>query len=79
MKISEKQAIKVSEGLGVFLDKPELREFRRGVVVELEHTGTIKKFARPGYDELEIAGSIALDHLRELPDYYTRLKKMEGG
>jgi hypothetical protein len=41
-------------------------ELMMGDVVELEHT-----------DNPIIARRITLDHLTELPDYYTRLKKME--
>ena len=41
-------------------------EFSKGIEVEREHT-----------DDLHEAGRIALDHLREFPDYYTRLLKME--
>lgn len=43
-------------------------ELKAGVLVELEHT-----------NDPELAEEIAKDHLRELPDYYTRLKKMEEG
>lgn len=42
-------------------------ELAMGVEVELEHTKSRK-----------VAREIALDHLNELPDYYTRLKKMEN-
>jgi len=41
-------------------------ELSMGIDVEKEHTS----------DE-SVAKEIALDHLKELPDYYTRLKKME--
>jgi hypothetical protein len=41
-------------------------ELAMGVEIEKEHT-----------DDPEIAKRIALDHLAEIPDYYTRLKKME--
>lgn len=37
-----------------------------GVKVELEHTS-----------DKAVATEIALDHLSELPDYYTKLKKVE--
>ena len=37
-----------------------------GIEIEFEHT-----------NDQEIAKQIALDHLAEIPDYYTRLKKME--
>lgn len=43
------------------------RELELGMDVELEHT-----------DDEDMAREIALDHLDELPDYYTRLRKMEG-
>lgn len=51
---------------GVTEDDVDSEELRMGIEVEYEHTT----------DE-ETAKRIALDHLAELPDYYTRLKKME--
>lgn len=39
-----------------------------GVRVEMEHTNNEK-----------IAREIAIDHLMELPDYYSKLSKMESG
>tara|TARA_R110000822_G_scaffold89598_8_gene207405 strand:+ start:268 stop:579 length:312 start_codon:yes stop_codon:yes gene_type:complete len=42
------------------------KEIELGVNIELEHT-----------DSKKLAKEITLDHLIELPDYYTRLKKME--
>jgi len=41
-------------------------EVKMGIDVEMEHT-----------DNKKIAKRIALDHLAEFPDYYTRLLKME--
>jgi hypothetical protein len=43
-------------------------EWRKGISVEMEHAKSFR-----------IAKEIALDHLLELPDYYTRLEKMEKG
>jgi len=37
-----------------------------GINIELEHT-----------DDVAIAMEIAIDHLEEISDYYTQLKKME--
>lgn len=45
--------------------KPE--ELKMGIEVEKEHT--------PDKDVAEV---IALSHLAEMPDYYSKLKKMEG-
>jgi hypothetical protein len=41
-------------------------ELAKGIKIESEHT-----------DDPEIAKAIAKDHLKEIPDYYTRLDKME--
>ena len=41
-------------------------QIKRGIEVEMEHT------SNPA-----VAKRIALDHLAEIPDYYTRLDKME--
>lgn len=43
------------------------KELAMGKKVEVEHV-----------NDPDIAERIALDHLTELPDYYTRLMKMEG-
>lgn len=50
-----------------FTDKDaDAKELEMGIKVEYEHT-----------DNADIAKRIALDHLAEFPDYYTRLAKME--
>jgi hypothetical protein len=41
-------------------------QLKMGIAAEMEHT-----------DDPKIAEKIALDHLAEIPDYYTRLEKME--
>ena len=41
-------------------------QLKLGIAVEMEHT-----------NDKKIAKEIAMDHLVELPDYYTRLKKIE--
>ena len=55
----------------------DLEQFRMGLDVELEH-GTRDPETDVTGDDPEITGKIALAHLRELPDYYTRLAVMEG-
>ena len=42
-------------------------QLKMGIDIEKEHS-----------DDIEIRTRIAKDHLSEIPDYYTRLKKMEG-
>jgi len=41
-------------------------QLEMGIKVEMEHTSN-----------KDISKKIALDHLAEIPDYYTRLRKME--
>lgn len=60
------QARRILASLGQVGAGFDLGEFRLGVETEQEHTSDLMQ-----------AGRIALDHLREFPDYYTRLMKME--
>jgi hypothetical protein len=43
------------------------KQLSMGIKIELEHT-----------DDEDLAREIAMDHLAEIPDYYTRLKRMES-
>lgn len=65
-KVDKATAKKIGDDLGVDWSKVDAEEFRVGIEVEQEHT-----------DELPKSAQIALDHLAEIPDYYTRLIKME--
>ncbi|MDH4147465.1 MAG: amino acid permease, partial [Acidimicrobiia bacterium] len=53
-----------------------LEEFRRGMEVELEH-GRADPDTNISDDDLLVTAKIALAHLNEIPDYYTRLAEME--
>src|SRR6266567_3844011 len=55
----------------------DVEQFRAGMDVELEH-GLRDPTTDVTNDEPIVTGKIALAHLRELPDYYTRLARMEG-
>ncbi len=57
-------------------DKFDVEQFRRGMDVELEH-GTVDSNTNVSDDDPLTTGKIALAHLNEFPDYYTRLDKME--
>ena len=54
----------------------DLEQFRMGLAIELEH-GTQDPATNVTNDDETITGKIALAHLREIPDYYTRLAAME--
>jgi hypothetical protein len=51
-------------------------EFRSGMDVELEH-GLHDPSTNVTDDDPVVTGKIALAHLNEFPDYYTRLGRME--
>ncbi len=62
---------KIGEKIGVDFNKVDVNELARGIQVEFEHEDLI------GKDPI-LSAKIALKHLEEFPDYYTRLKKMEN-
>ena len=70
------QAKTIGEQLSIRWDKFDLEQFRAGFGVELEH-GTINQTTNVSNDDPLMTGRIALAHLTEFPDYYTRLAKLE--
>ena len=72
-----KQAKTLGEQLGVRWDRFDLEQFRAGFAVELEH-GTVNQRTNVTNDDPLMTGKIALAHLTEFPDYYTRLGKLEA-
>jgi len=70
------QAKQVGDKLGIKWDKWDVEQFRMGMDVELEH-GTVDPHTNVTNDDPAITGKIALAHLNEFPDYYTRLYEME--
>jgi hypothetical protein len=68
----------VGEQLGIdWASSPfDVEQFRAGMDVELEHGSRDPATDVTGDDRL-LTGKIALAHLNEFSDYYTRLEKME--
>jgi hypothetical protein len=71
------KAQEIGENLGIAWDKFDVEQFRRGMDVELEH-GARDAETNVTNDDPLTTGKIALAHLNEYPDYYTRLDKMEA-
>jgi hypothetical protein len=73
------RAAEVAAGLGVDFGAEEFdeKQFAAGMNVELEH-GSADPATNVTNDDPTITGKIALAHLREFPDYYIRLAKMEA-
>lgn len=71
------EARKIGEQIGVDFTKFDLEEFRKGLAIELEHGSHDPETNVTNSDPL-LTGKIAWAHLKEIPDYYTRLDKMES-
>lgn len=70
------EAKQIGEQLGIDWTKFNEEQFRMGLDVELEH-GTVDPHTNITNNDPIMIGKIALAHLNELTDYYTRLKEME--
>lgn len=70
------QAKKLGEDLGINWSKFDVEQFRMGLDVELEH-GIRDTQTNVTNNDPIITAKIALAHLNEFPDYYTRLEVME--
>jgi hypothetical protein len=72
------EARRVGERIGIdWSSAPfDVEQFRIGMNVELEH-GLHDPETNVSDDDPLVTGKIALAHLNEFSDYYTRLEKME--
>ncbi len=70
------EARRIGDQIGVDWNAFDLEEFRMGLAVELEHGIHDPQTNVTGDDEIA-TGKIALAHLKEIRDYYTRLLAME--
>lgn len=74
MKFSMKDALVLMKKLNIKgIDEDE---FLQGLIVEMEH-GKRYPECNVTNDDPIMTAKIAWAHLKELPDYYTRLNKME--
>jgi len=76
-QISSDEARRIGDSLGIDWSHVALEQFRRGLLVELEH-GTKDPETNVTNDDMILTGKIALAHLKEFPDYYTRLAALEA-
>jgi hypothetical protein len=71
------EARRVGDEIGVDWEKFDLELFRAGMDVEFEH-GSHDPQTDVTHDDPIVTGKIALAHMKEFPDYYVRLAKMEA-
>jgi len=70
------EAKSIGDSIGIDFNIYDIEQFRKGLTIELEH-GANDPDTNVTNDDLSITGKIAWAHLKEIPDYYTRLEKME--
>ncbi len=75
---SASDAERIGQAIGIFWSESpfDVEQFRMGLDVELEH-GRHDPATNVTDDDELVTGKIALAHLNEFSDYYTRLAKME--
>jgi len=69
-EVTDELVDSLADQLGVDFEEFSREEFKAGLEVEQEHWDVTK--GNP-----LITAQIALAHMKELPDYYARLEKME--
>ncbi|TFH08271.1 MAG: hypothetical protein E4H08_08070 [Candidatus Atribacteria bacterium] len=75
--VSLAEARAIGKTLEIDWDRIDLDQFRRGIEVEYEH-GVHDSETNVTNDDPTMTGKIAWAHLKEIPDYYSRLDRMEA-
>jgi hypothetical protein len=75
-RTTREEARSVGDSIGVDWERFDLEQFRAGMDVEYEHGSHDPQTDVTGDDPI-ITGKIALAHMKEFPDYYERLERME--
>ena len=75
-RTTTEQARLVGDEIGVDWDRFDVEQFRFGMDVEFEHGSRDPQTDVTGDDPI-LTGKIALAHMKEFPDYYERLERME--
>ena len=77
-RITTDEARRIGDQIGIdWASAPfDVEQLRAGMEVELEH-GAHDPATDVTGDDPVVTGKIALAHLKEFPDYYTRLERME--
>ena len=68
------EAKKIGDTLGIDWKQFDVEEYRKGLDIEIEHGAHDPETDVTGDDPL-LTGKIAWAHLKEFPNYYTRLLK----
>jgi len=72
----DQEAKEIGDQINIDWSRVNIKEFKAGLAVELEH-GSHDATTNVTDNDMVKTGKIALAHLNEYPDYYTRLEKLE--
>ncbi len=75
-EFTQEDAQKIGDKIGIDWSKFSVDQFRRGLNVEAEH-GLHDPQTNVTDNDPIMTGKIAFAHLKELPNYYDLLEKME--
>jgi hypothetical protein len=76
-EFTSQEAKVIGDKIGINWGEYDLEQFRLGLAVEMEHGSHDPETNVTNGDEI-MTGKITWAHLKEIPDYYTRLLKMEA-
>jgi hypothetical protein len=76
-RASIEEARRVGDAIGVDWNRFDLEQFRAGMDVEFEHGSHDPQTDVTG-DDPTMTGKIVLAHMKEFPDYYERLERIEA-
>jgi hypothetical protein len=76
-RTTSEEVRRVGDESGVDWNRFDLEQFRLGMDVEFEH-GSRDPQTDVTNDDPIVTGKIALAHMKEFPDYYERLARMEA-
>ena len=77
-KYTAEEAKEIGDKIGIDWKDVDIEQFRMGLEVEMEHGSLWGEATNVTKDDPLFTGRIAWAHLKEIPDYYTRLDKMES-
>ncbi len=75
-RTTSEEARRIGDEIGVDWSHFDVEQFRAGLDVEFEHGSHDPQTDVTGDDPI-LTGKIALAHMKEFPDYYERLERME--
>ncbi len=75
-RTTSEEARRIGDEIGVDWSRFDVEQFRAGLDVEFEHGSHDPQTDVTGDDPI-LTGKIALAHIKEFPDYYERLARME--